>query len=198
MCRNIKELHQFVDEGCAKLKEKSAAVGKPITCRGKGCCHCCYEPVYCSTQEVAYILESLDDTQKVLLKMFVRSCIERIKPSGLFDKDLPPVKDWLAFHVECPFLIDGNCSIYERRPYACRTHMAIYDPDWCRDRRLEQKYAMWDEEGQSLLGRALLYAHADGELVFDNLLALLNNALGGEHMETASAQKIQIEQERTA
>jgi len=31
----------------------------------------------------------------------------------------------------CPFLINNNCSIYNFRPFACRTLHAAYNPKYC-------------------------------------------------------------------
>lgn len=31
--------------------------------------------------------------------------------------------------VPCPFLMQGECSIYEHRPFGCRTHLSLDDDD---------------------------------------------------------------------
>lgn len=192
----IKQLHAFVDGAVEKLKVLSAEKGKPVTCKGVGCCHCCYEQVYCSSKEVAYILDGLNIVQRVALSQYVQRAVELIKPFGLFDKDMPPVLEWLKMKLACPFLEEGKCMVYERRPYACRIHLAVNDPDWCRDRRMEQKYPMFDDKGQMALGKATMLAHMeDGEMRFDNMLALLDRALNGSDLETASASLYKLEQE---
>ncbi|WP_089190497.1 YkgJ family cysteine cluster protein [Ralstonia pseudosolanacearum] len=38
--------------------------------------------------------------------------------------------------VACPFLVDGTCSIYSVRPFACRHHMSFnLDAYWCSPER---------------------------------------------------------------
>lgn len=38
--------------------------------------------------------------------------------------------------VPCPFLVDDVCSVYDSRPYACRTHFSFdLDSYWCQPER---------------------------------------------------------------
>lgn len=195
MSDQIKALHEFTDSAVEALKAKSAAAGKPITCAGKGCCHCCYEPVYCSTAEVEHAIEGLTPMERIIIGDIVAKQIKLVSPTGLLEQDLPPVLKWLELKLACPFLqpADGTCGVYSRRPYSCRIHLAIKHPDTCRDDRLNQKYAMFDDEVQGLLGKAIVASSIGGKIHYDNMLVLLHNALNGEHMESASAFKVVIE-----
>jgi Fe-S-cluster containining protein len=190
----ITELHQTIDAYTAKLAEASAKAGRPITCAGKGCCHCCYEPVYCSSHEVAYILGGLTKWEEAAVANRLRESLPKVKASGLLDKDMPPVMEWLAMKLPCPFLENGQCSVYDRRPLSCRAHIAVGPPDWCRDRRLEQKYPESDEVIIAI-AEAIVHFHSKlgNVIIHDNLLALLENELLGEYHETASAKHIMIE-----
>jgi len=35
-------------------------------------------------------------------------------------------------NTDCPFLISGNCSVYEFRPFNCRTFFTIDNPKYCK------------------------------------------------------------------
>jgi Fe-S-cluster containining protein len=49
------------------------------------------------------------------------------------EKTQPPVNS-AADHGQCPFLIDGACSVYSHRPVICRTHglplLSMGDEEW--------------------------------------------------------------------
>jgi Fe-S-cluster containining protein len=187
----ISELHQQIDRLHIRLMHATAEKGKPVTCPGKGCCACCYEPVYCSSDEVKHMLEMLNDRQKMGVAHQMVESIAIVKKSGLFDIDMPPVMEWKALNLPCPFLVDGQCSVYERRPISCRAHMTVGPPEWCAIRRLEQKYVGSDEVSYAC-GQMIIAAHLrlGNTITHDNLLALLENELLGEYHETASAQQI--------
>ena len=190
----ISELHKKIDALDAALAKESASRGRPITCEGKGCCACCKEPVYCSSAEVKHMLELLCDGAKDRVAARTSTAIEKVKATGLFDKDMPPVMEWLAMKLPCPFLYHDQCSVYANRPISCRSHMAVGPKEWCETNRMEQKYPMADEHSMAC-GQAIIEAHAKlgGEIVHDNLLALLEGELLGEYHPTASAQKIILE-----
>jgi hypothetical protein len=72
-----------------------------VACKS-GCSHCCYCAVQISQQEAALVGDSV----------------------GRTPADVPAMPDsthveW-GYHNPCPFLRDGQCSIYEFRPLACR------------------------------------------------------------------------------
>jgi Fe-S-cluster containining protein len=194
----ITELHQTIDAYTAKLAEASAKAGRPITCAGKGCCHCCYEPVYCSDAEVKHILEGMSDIQKWALSADIHTAIDAARESGLFDKYMPPVMDWLSLKLPCPFLNrkEGTCSVYDRRPLSCRAHIAVGPPDWCRDRRMEQTYPGADEVSIAI-AEAIVHFHSKlgNVITHDNLLSLLEGELLGEYHPTASSQQIVFEKD---
>jgi len=190
----IAELHQRVDEIHAALAKASADKGKPVTCQGKGCCACCHEPVYCSSEEVHYLVEGLSELQRIDVIGNLKQTIAKAKASGIFDIEMPPVMQWLALELPCPLLEDGACIIYERRPVGCRSHMAIGPADWCANKRLDQKCPMAKEVSVAC-AQAIVNAHLKlGNTIHnDNMLALLSNELLGEYPETASAEKIVFE-----
>lgn len=189
--KEIAELHAFIDDATAKLAQASARNGRPVTCAGKGCFACCYEPVYCSSDEVHHMLENLTPVELDHVRAATRAAIDKIKASGLFEKNMPPVMEWLAQRVPCPFLKDGACMVYDRRPVGCRSHIAVGDPTLCYHDRLNQKYPQ-AKEYSIACGQAIIQAHLKlGNIIInDNLLALLSNELFGEAMETGSTEHI--------
>ena len=195
----ITELHQKVDAVNAALAKASADKGKPITCKGKGCSACCYEPVYCSSDEARYLVEGLTEEQKAEVARKTEVNLLGVGASGLFKKDMPPVMEWLAMKLPCPLLEHGACIAYERRPTGCRTHMAIGPPEWCgNEHRLEQRYPKAKEVSMAI-GQAILDSHMKlGNIIHnDNMLALLANELLGEYTETASAEQIVFIEEKS-
>ena len=87
----------------------------------KGCSSCCKMNVQITSDEAA-LIEQTGGVQAASLKS---TAIHEIgKYNG----------------VPCPFLKDGQCSIYEARPLVCRTHVSFYSDDyWCHpSRNLEQ------------------------------------------------------------
>lgn len=94
----------ILDSGCrAELEAEGTARGVALACRNN-CFACCLNPVVPVTApEFAgiswYVSEEL--------------------PSGVQDR----LRERLETHAqraECPFLLDGSCSIYLVRPIACR------------------------------------------------------------------------------
>ena len=77
----------------------------------RGCSHCCHIDVVVSSVEAQYIHKNLGIAPRAGQSI----------SSGHSDAKRP-----------CPFLgIDGSCSIYEHRPFACRTYHAVDDPALC-------------------------------------------------------------------
>ncbi len=192
--KEIERMHRQLDSINAALALSSARNGKPITCQGKGCCACCYEPVYCSSAEVSHLLETLTEEQKALVKRKVEVSLFVINASGLFSVKMPAVMDWLAMELPCPLLEGGLCTVYDRRPTSCRSHMASGPADWCKYQRQKQIYPQ-ALEASVAQGYAILNAHQKlgNEIINDNLIALLANELLPEHHETSSRNHIMID-----
>ncbi|MFM9835006.1 MAG: YkgJ family cysteine cluster protein [Methylophilaceae bacterium] len=80
----------------------------------RGCGHCCHVSVPISAFEAQYMGDKLG-----------------IKPREVTQNRRPDLKTF-GSHTPCPFLANGECSIYEVRPLTCRMHMN-FDKDnyWC-------------------------------------------------------------------
>lgn len=98
------------------MEELSQAV-KPYVACGKGCSDCCKMNVSISIIE-AERLSVVSGKSMTAVKYPVRHPEEEF--SG----------------VPCPFLVEGACSVYEARPYACRAHYS-FDTSayWCHPER---------------------------------------------------------------
>jgi uncharacterized protein len=87
--------------------------GKFAAC-ARGCGHCCHVSVPITSLEAKFIGERLN-VQQVDLKQSIKHELSEF-----------------GSHTPCPFLANGECSIYEYRPLTCRMHMN-FDRDnyWC-------------------------------------------------------------------
>ena len=87
--------------------------GKFAAC-ARGCGHCCHVSVPITQFEARYMGENLG-----------------IQPVEI-NKSIKHQLNEYGSHTPCPFLKNGECSIYEFRPLTCRMHMN-FDADnyWC-------------------------------------------------------------------
>ena len=89
------------------VDQSSQHLQKFAACK-RGCSSCCFLPVSISAAEVEYIE----------------------KHTGAKRTSVQPHRNVLG--EPCPFVEDGECSIYEHRPYACRRHLAFTKTStWC-------------------------------------------------------------------
>lgn len=148
----------IANEIVARGIERSAAAGKPVSCRA-GCSACCRQPIMISAAEaynLAGIVESMPEERRNAVKLRFRNAVERIEELGWFDRfdefsaaarlgqkaDLEGafvtlLSEYMAQRVECPFLDGGLCSIYEDRPLMCREYMVTSPPENCEHPRPE-------------------------------------------------------------
>ena len=95
-------------------------VGALAACR-KGCSHCCHIAVAINQGEAALI------GRKLGIKP-ARPENRALEGREKFADKLP-----LGYDNPCPFLKDNECSIYDVRPLACRTHFNMdVDAELCR------------------------------------------------------------------
>lgn len=125
--------------------------GEMITCR-KGCTYCCFEHVTVSIAHGIVIVDYLYN-RKGLLKQFVRNyekwCDKGYTLSGSIDRTriqassaVMPINRVMAaieplsaryvdMNIQCPFLVDNRCCIYDVRPLPCSGHYSVSLPEWC-------------------------------------------------------------------
>lgn len=86
--------------------DMGALTGDAVACK-RGCSHCCHIAVGVPRQEAELIGERIG---RKPLHAEARTHFEDF--------------DW-GYHNPCAFLRDGECSIYEHRPLACRVHYSV-------------------------------------------------------------------------
>lgn len=119
-----------------------AANKQYVPCR-RGCCACCSYLVALSWPEVFGIQQELlklsaKHRQRVLRSAFISA--KKILNLDVLKKhninhtiETDQISQWYSeLDLFCPFLSSGMCSIYEKRPLACREHMVVTSPASCR------------------------------------------------------------------
>lgn len=84
-----------------------------IACK-KGCANCCRMNVMISSLEAEQIARASGRKAMTVAK-------SRQHPIGTFDG------------MDCPFLIESVCSVYEDRPLVCRSHASYYATNFACD-----------------------------------------------------------------
>ncbi|MFP6557092.1 YkgJ family cysteine cluster protein [Paraburkholderia sp. B3] len=115
----------------------------PLAVCQKGCGHCCHIDVGVTEIEAQYIERNTG----------ARKNFGTSRSSGHGETKTP-----------CPFLsVDHTCSIYEFRPFACRTYFAFDDPRYCNDNHVT--HVTYDARGNPILAdfaRLLLELNGQG------------------------------------
>ena len=133
------------------LIEKLSSRDEAITCR-EGCTHCCFHYVTVSLAHGIVVVDYLY-RKKELLRQFIdsyekwrnkghsvsdsidRTRIEALSSSMPIDRVMadtrPLSSSYLDMNIQCPFLLDNLCVIYDVRPLSCSGHFSVSTPDWC-------------------------------------------------------------------
>lgn len=128
--RDVKMIAKDVD---VKLKNETKACGR-------GCSHCCHQLIPVHAMEefhiTRYVDENLNQETKSLIGINLKNWLEKFNEAmgeGIvpFDKFNVVVKTIAENKMTCPFLLNGECSIYPARPIACRTHYVTDNPSEC-------------------------------------------------------------------
>jgi len=126
----------------------AATFGKTVTC-GAGCGVCCRQMVPLSPPEAAIIFDVVDKLppkrKSDVCAAFSRALVALAK-AGIKDEisevyrvstDPAKVREinrrYFDLGISCPFLQDGSCSIYSRRPSRCREYSVMSSPQLCAD-----------------------------------------------------------------
>lgn len=105
----LRKLYQVADE----MMSHTAGF---VACK-RGCNHCCHIPLLITPMEADLIAADTGVRRRVPR---TASAAEAAEPFEGYTKP-------------CTFLVDGECSIYEQRPLACRVHYNVDDDDMlCR------------------------------------------------------------------
>lgn len=143
-----------------RLKDASSST---IRC-GKGCSHCCHEPVEIWPHEAALLVRVMRETGREP----DRARLERQSGRTVETWRQQPVAD-----RACGFLgADGACTVYESRPNVCRKLLVVTDPALCDASQRQPdsvgRWFSWEAEliesaalenfGATLMPKALLAA----------------------------------------
>ncbi|AMV72468.1 YkgJ family cysteine cluster protein [Desulfuromonas carbonis] len=120
--------HARFDRDLAQLLDALRKQGTPIHCTA-GCSGCCTLNVHTTLPEAAAVATSLAGPQWARVDGYLSRLREVLA-------ETPSFKEFLRRHRSqagpCPFLADdGHCTIYPRRPLACRALISTRDRDWC-------------------------------------------------------------------
>ena len=115
------ETHAAIDAAIQQDQAKDAS-SAGIRC-GKGCSHCCHEPVEIWPHEAALLVEVMRKAGREFdlarLERQSRYSVETWRQQERTDK-------------ACGFLgEDGACTVYEFRPNVCRKLLVVTDPVLC-------------------------------------------------------------------
>lgn len=105
------------DKIIAKAVEESPT--KPA-CKA-GCFYCCYYKVEVKAHEILLIHEHM---KKNLPPALNAQILASAKTNADLIRTLTP-KEHLSSNIKCPFLVENQCSIYEVRPFRCRSFHAV-------------------------------------------------------------------------
>lgn len=86
-----------------------------------GCSYCCYYKVEVKAHEVFLIQEHM---QKHFSPNQIKNILGEASNNTAQIKTLTQIEH-LSTNIKCPFLIDNQCSIYDVRPFRCRSFHAI-------------------------------------------------------------------------
>ena len=116
-----KNYKSFIQEFDTALKLIFEAQKKYIKCK-KGCTGCCTKGDYPFSQtEFAYLTQgfiNLEDSKKQIVQKNIKELLrQKAEFSGK------------RFEHQCPFLIVGECCVYEYRGIICRTFGVCYYDD---------------------------------------------------------------------
>lgn len=113
--------HAAMDAVLERDRRKDAD-SSGIRC-GKGCSHCCHEPVEIWAHEAALLVEIAGEAGITL----DRARLERQSRYSTENWRQQPAQD-----RACGFLgADGACTVYEFRPNVCRKLLVVTDPALC-------------------------------------------------------------------
>jgi hypothetical protein len=138
----------------SEIFKQVEAKGEKVSCH-KSCSACCVLYIEANIQEceaIVYFLYERPDVLSGFLERYdywryrmrqsgdpFRGC-ERIlheqRDDELTSSDRNTLLDTLRLYheinMQCPFLGDGICTIYEVRPYVCANHYVTTPSEWCK------------------------------------------------------------------
>lgn len=138
----LSDIVQFARELSSKVSniilEKMRNNEIPVPCR-KGCAACCSYLVPLSVPEAFHLREEVlampEGKRKSVLDLFLSRAgrILKEKPEDADLMNINHLSNWYAnLELTCPFLSDNLCTVYDKRPIACREYLVESSEILCR------------------------------------------------------------------
>lgn len=202
---NVIELHKDIDALVRVMRLSQKGFNPPCA---QHCHHCCHEAVFCNSEEAEYILDGLylldgfSDSAGLLDEVTARTrkWLEQFEANGLlkaeYNNEIGIL--WRKAHVPCPFLKDGQCIVYDRRPTGCRVFFAFDNPENCAmPMRVHQKFAMIEQHPMFLAALAKYFLTIRRTRQDHLGVHLAMRLLNKPDLESGTTQIIEIQQEKT-
>lgn len=115
----IQPIYKAINELISMLIKYGQQQNIAIDCKA-GCSACCYQSIYGVEHEfdtlTQYLLKhwTLEEREQL-----VERARKKFEAMQVLSKE-----EQALFKSPCPFLKDGNCSVYEMRPMACRIYLS--------------------------------------------------------------------------
>ncbi|MCI0456607.1 MAG: YkgJ family cysteine cluster protein [Gemmataceae bacterium] len=139
-------VRQIDDRVIELAVRRTENAGRKVSCR-KGCATCCrVQPVPVTPPEAYALLrlvESLPEPRQSAVRQRFADRVERLRAAGLVEPYLrregaasaerarEVTRKYMALGLECPFLQDDACGIYEDRPFVCRQYLVTTPAELC-------------------------------------------------------------------
>ena len=145
-----------------------------------------------------HALSGLSSKELARVKQLVNSWIRAFWKSGIQDEREPSVFKYRTFNLWCPLLKDGQCTVYDRRPTACRMHVAIDDAHKCEDDKLrEHQIFAVIPELQNFVFEKSLHDMKDGESdYYDHFGVMLYEHFFGIDSPTMARVKVSLSSDK--
>lgn len=183
----VRENHEFFSALVSSIFQKERVT--PTCCRG--CSACCYEPVYSESLEASVAIQALAQLppeQQKEIKRRLREVVEKFRASEVFKARMPRAVEYRKLSLACPFLDlkNGDCTIYNSRPFGCRAHFAVSPRVNCEDLSKHDEITLVKPgpEVDALMGQLMFGASLRGTM--DHFILLLAEELFGERIESGS------------
>lgn len=117
----------------------------------KGCHYCCFHPIALSSLEMEEIA-----------KLASSPNLDRLQKQKNFFQNHRPIEYEAR---ACVYLVDGECSVYEKRPLICRLTHVSSAPENCHFENEEKPIEHLPVTQAALVVGAFYMAHPDVELL---------------------------------
>lgn len=137
-------LRQVADALTSVAVEGMVKSGRTISCKA-GCGACCRQPVpvaLAEARDLVEMVEGMEEPRRSEIRRRFAEAKRRMEEGGLLEKlrnpDGVPAEEkqalaiaYLKLGIDCPFLENEACTIYERRPITCREYMVVSPAENC-------------------------------------------------------------------